>query len=99
MANGRDGARGTYGSGGGAGGTIAIQSRSLQGTSVIAADGGAGSEGGGGGGAGGRLVIQFADNYKFDAQPAQSHYWRGTHSIEGGSAGLIETEKGYAKGS
>lgn len=55
------------------------------------AKGGAGSVGGGGGGAGGRLVVHFNSGYMYDAQPRQSHDWRGDYSIEAGEAGEIDT--------
>lgn len=68
LANGADGVRGDgQGSGGGAGGTINIQSRYLNGFGNIHAKGGNGSTGGGGGGAGGRLVVHFNSGFKFDA--------------------------------
>ena len=57
------------GSGGGAGGTIHILTRSLKGESHIEARGGKGSSGGGGGGSGGRLFIKYSSGYKKDAQP------------------------------
>ena len=99
LANGTPGTKGaSYGSGGGAGGTINLQSRSLKGHSTIEAAGGDGSAGGGGGGAGGRLVVSFNSNYRHDAQPEQSHYWRGTYSIAGGRNGDIDTERGYGAG-
>ena len=68
-ANGLNGSRAKNqsGSGGGAGGTIQILSRSLKGESVIEAKGGDGSIGGGGGGSGGRLFINYADSYRHDA--------------------------------
>ena len=77
------------GSGGGAGGTIQIVARSLKGESNIEARGGDGSGGGGGGGAGGRLFINYAAGFVHDAQPEQSHYWRGLYSVEGGRGGTF----------
>lgn len=52
---------------------------------MIEAKGGAGSEGGGGGGAGGRLFIKYSSGFRHDAQPEQSHYWRGLYNIDGGA--------------
>lgn len=70
LANGKEGVKGeSQGSGGGAGGTVNIQSRFLNGYGKVNAKGGDGSVGGGGGGAGGRLVIGFNSGFKFKAQP------------------------------
>lgn len=92
LANGLPGTRGEgQGSGGGAGGTINIQSRYLNGFGNIFAKGGAGSIGGGGGGAGGRLVVHFNSGFQYEAQPRQSHDWRGEYSIAAGAAGEIDT--------
>ena len=102
MANGgagkQDSTEKAFGSGGGAGGTININTRSLRGSSRIEAIGGDGSKGGGGGGAGGRLAIHYNDDYKHSAQPAQSHFWRGTYSIDGGLAGPVDTDLDYSVG-
>jgi hypothetical protein len=93
LANGFAGRElGGFGSGGGAGGTIQLLSRSLIGESLIEAKGGSGSEAGGGGGAGGRLFISYASGFRHDAQPQQSHYWRGIFSVEGGKAGGYTSE-------
>lgn len=50
---------GKFGSGGGAGGSVQIVTKNLEGNAVIKLSGGNGSLGGGGGGAGGRLGIKF----------------------------------------
>jgi hypothetical protein len=50
---------GKFGSGGGAGGSVQIVTKNLEGDSSIRLNGGNGSLGGGGGGAGGRLGINF----------------------------------------
>ena len=50
-------------SGGGAGGSIEIITKSLRGESKIEARGGDGSEGGGGGGSGGRIVMSYLRGY------------------------------------
>ena len=65
LANGADGQKGDaeQGSGGGAGGTISVQTRHLKGESTIEAKGGNGSDGGGGGGAGGRMAVHFLSGY------------------------------------
>ena len=77
----------SQGSGGGSGGSIQIITRNLKGTGDISAKGGDGSEGGGGG-AGGRLFMNFLKGYSAKAQPDQSHFWFGTHSLSGGQAGV-----------
>lgn len=69
--------------------------RYLKGDADIQAKGGNGSLGGGGGGAGGRLAVQFLSGFSFSAQPNQSHYWRGTLSLEGGKHGRITPDFGY----
>jgi hypothetical protein len=57
--SGEDGNATRYGIGGGAGGTVLINTRELQGTGGIRSNGGKGSTQGGGGGAGGRIAVWY----------------------------------------
>ncbi|MGI6103244.1 MAG: DUF2341 domain-containing protein [Patescibacteria group bacterium] len=67
-ANGEDGTgSGTYGSGGGSGGSIWITAGTLTGGGTIAANGGDGRDGDwDGGGGGGRIAIHYTTNNGFD---------------------------------
>jgi len=59
---------GKFGSGGGAGGSVQIVTKNLEGNSKILLNGGRGSIGGGGGGAGGRLGINFLQSFNVTNQ-------------------------------
>jgi len=65
LANGHSGQLSGMGtaSGGGAGGSISIVTKSLKGDSTVEARGGAGSEGGGGGGSGGLLILNYLKGF------------------------------------
>ena len=71
LANGMPGERQdtATGSGGGAGGSISLVARNLNGHSRIEAKGGEGSTGGGGGGSGGLLLINFLTGFSAASQP------------------------------
>ena len=73
-----------------------MTTRYLKGDAKFNVEGGNGSLGGGGGGAGGRLAVKFLSGFSFDSQPDQSHYWRGTFSLQGGKEGAVEADRGYA---
>ena len=60
----------------------------LKGTGEISAKGGDGAFSGGGG-SGGRIFINFLKGYTISSQPEQSHYWFGSHNLNGGQAGIL----------
>ena len=90
-----DGANGTtdsknetkLASGGGAGGSIQFICKNLIGDGQVSMIGGNGSAKGGGGGSGGRLAVNFLRSFLASSYPAQSYYWRGSLTLDGGKGG------------
>lgn len=83
----------SYGSGGGAGGSIQIITTNLRGNGWLSVTGGNGSNRGGGGGAGGRVVVDMLKSFYQSSYPAQSLYWWGTLDIKGGLGGLVDASR------
>jgi len=78
------------GSGGGAGGSVQVVTRSILGNGIVNLRGGDGSSGGGGGGSGGRLVTNLLQNFNASSMmDTRNLKWQGTIDLNGGKGGQI----------
>ena len=77
------------GSGGGAGGSVQITTKSIVGNGEFDLRGGNGGTGGGGGGSGGRFVNYFTSYFNQSHSSAQSGNWSGSLTLKGGLGGLL----------